>query len=58
MIGRTLWRAFRTAIAIGGAIVLKNFFNIPELIWTAPLLTALGKYLRDKHPKTWDWLPF
>ena len=58
MITRILWRAARTALAIGGGLALKTFFNNPVLIWTAPLLNALGKYLRDKHPKTWDWLPF
>jgi hypothetical protein len=58
MITRILWRAARTALALGGALALKTFFNQPLLIWTAPILNALGKYLRDKHPKTWDWLPF
>ena len=58
MFARTLWRLARTALALGGGFALKTFFNNPVLIWTAPLLNALGKYLRDKHPKTWDWLPF
>jgi len=58
MITRTLWRAARTALSLGGALALKTFFGNPLLIWTAPILNALGKYLRDKHPKTWDWLPF
>ncbi len=58
MIVRTLWRLARTAIALGSGVALKTFFNSPILIWTAPLLNALGKYLRDKHPKTWDWIPF
>lgn len=58
MITRTIWRAARTALALGGGVTLGAFFNQPLLIWTAPILNALGKYLRDKHPKTWDWLPF
>ena len=58
MIARILWRAARTALALGGGLALKAFFNNPLLIWTAPILNALGKFLRDKHPKTWDWLPF
>lgn len=58
MITRTLWRAARVALALGGSLALKTFFKNPLLIWAAPLLNALGKYLRDKHPKTWDWIPF
>jgi hypothetical protein len=56
--GRTIWRGFRTAVSLGAGLALKTFFNQPVLIWATPILNAIGKYLRDKHPKTWDWLPF
>jgi hypothetical protein len=58
MIARTIWRAARTAVALGGSLTLSVFFRQPLLVWATPLLNSLGKYLRDKHPNTWDWLPF
>jgi len=56
--GKIIWRAFRTAVALGAALALKTFFNDPNLIWLTPLLPALGKYLRVKYPKILEWLPF
>lgn len=56
--GKIIWRAARTAVALGFALSIKTFFNDPNLIWITPLLPALGKYLRVKYPKILEWLPF
>jgi hypothetical protein len=58
MISRTIWRAFRSAIAVGAGVALKTFFDNPALIWAAPIINAIGKYIRDKYPEKFDWLPF
>jgi len=57
MITRTLWRALRSAIAVGAGLALKTFFDNPAFIWATPIINALGKYLRDKYPGKFDWLP-
>jgi len=55
---RALLRAVRVSLAMAGTTFLSTLFKNPMLIWLTPILSAIAKYLRDKHPKTWDWLPF
>jgi hypothetical protein len=43
-----LWRAARTAVAVGLASIAAWAANDPRWIWLAPIIAAMGKALRDK----------
>lgn len=43
-----LWRAARTAVALGLASAAAALTKDPRWIWLAPILAAAGKALRDK----------
>lgn len=55
--GKALWRLVRVAVATGAGAGIGVIVHDPRMIWIAPVLSALAKYLRDKHPNTYNWLP-
>lgn len=57
-IQRAIFRLVRVALAQAGATFLSVLFKNPAFIWATPIISSLAKYLREKHPKTYDWIPF
>lgn len=56
--GKSLWRAMRISVAAAASMFLVTLFKNEQLIWLTPVIAGLGKLLREKHPKTYDWIPF
>ena len=52
-----LWRAVRAAVAMGLPILISWLLQHPDMRWAglAPVIMAIGKYLRDTYK--WDWIP-
>jgi len=50
-------RALRVAVAAAAGAGVSSLLATPWGLAAAPFLAGLGKYLRAKHPKTYDWLP-
>jgi hypothetical protein len=43
-----LWRAVRGEVAVAICLYLAYVANKPELVWLAPVLLGVSKYIRDK----------
>jgi len=52
----SIWRVIRVALAMAGTAFLGSLVKAPELIWLAPVVTALFKMLRNMYKNLW-WLP-
>ena len=52
-----IWRFIRAAIAGGLPVLLSWLAGHPNVKWAglAPVIMAIGKYLRDAN--NWDWIP-
>jgi hypothetical protein len=44
-----IWRLIRTALAMALATAAAWASHDPRWVWLAPVITALGKWLRDKY---------
>jgi len=52
-----LVRGLRTLVAVGLPILISYLTGNPNAKWAAlaPVLMAIGKYLRDTYK--WEWIP-
>jgi hypothetical protein len=50
-------RGLRSAVAAGFPVLISYLAGQPDARWAAlaPVLMAVGKYLRDTYK--WEWLP-
>ena len=55
-LGVALWRLLRVALALGGTTFFAGLFNIPQLVWVTPIISAVFKAIRDKYPGA-TWIP-
>jgi hypothetical protein len=46
------WRLVRAAAGLGLAQLIATLSNNPQLLWLAPIITALAKALREKFNLT------
>jgi uncharacterized membrane protein YccC len=44
-----IWRAARTATALGLASAVAWVANDPRWVWLAPIISAVAKAVRDKY---------
>lgn len=44
------------SLIVAGAVA--QYSNEPLFIYLTPALSGIGKYLREKSPTAWNWLPF
>lgn len=58
MFGRLFKRFARTAVSTTVAGVLVAYKDNPWMVAAVPLLSLVGKALREKDPEKWGWVPF
>lgn len=51
-------RLIRAALSLGIGIAVSKWQNNEWYISATPLLQAFSKWLRDKFPGQFEWLPF
>jgi hypothetical protein len=51
-------RLVRNILSYGMGIAIAKYQNNVWYVSAAPLLQTFGKWLRDKYPGDWEWLPF
>jgi hypothetical protein len=51
-------RFIRAVLSLAIGILVSKYQGNEWYISITPLLQTLGKFLRDKYPGSWEWLPF
>lgn len=58
LLSGAIGRAIRSSLSVAISAWIAKNQNNPYYLAIAPLLQTIGKYLRDKWPNRWGWLPF
>jgi len=55
--GKAILRALRVSLGLGIAKFISIITQEPQLIWLSPIINALFKYLREKYPDKFKYIP-
>ena len=53
-----VWRFVRGTVATAISGFIATWQQNPKYAWLVPVILTVGKAVRDKFPKKFDWLPF